>query len=238
MKNLMLWENLERFALDDSDAVFRFSARLARENGWSERHTQKVLMEYRRFLYLCAMAGHAVTPSDDVDQAWHLHLCYTHSYWRDLCNDVLGFPLHHGPTRGGDKERTKYADWYGKTLVRYLEEFGENPPEDVWPPMKVRFTKQNFRRVNTNTYFILGKRTVASAAGIAGGALLLAGCATQIAAIQVETVVILFIAVMVVAVIVKLVGRGGKGGSGGCGGFFGCSGDSGCGGGGCGGGGD
>ncbi|MEZ6192343.1 MAG: hypothetical protein R3C45_13785 [Phycisphaerales bacterium] len=48
--------------------------------------------EYRRFCYLAIAAGHTVTPSDEVDQAWHLHLLYTRDYWEDFCPNVLGTP--------------------------------------------------------------------------------------------------------------------------------------------------
>jgi len=98
--NTALWQKLESFPLDDPSSGLRFSDRLARENGWSAAHSSGVIAEYRKFLYLCATAGHPVTPSDAVDQAWHLHLCYTQSYWDDLCGDILRFPLHHGPTKG------------------------------------------------------------------------------------------------------------------------------------------
>ena len=77
------------------------------QSGWPARmvgpskYTDRVIEEYRKFLYLLASAGHPVTPSDQVDQAWHLHLTYTRSYWEDLCEKTIGKPLHHGPTKGG-----------------------------------------------------------------------------------------------------------------------------------------
>ncbi len=241
MKDAALWEKLEGLALDEEGVDFRFSGRLARENGWSAEHTGRVVAEYRKFLYLSAVAGHAVTPSDQVDQVWHLHLCYTRSYWQDLCRGVLGFPLHHGPTKGGKTESAKYADWYGKTLKRYNEEFGEAAPEDIWPMAGRRFAKRDFRRVDAASHFILRKRTVAGAVGIAGGALLLAGCATHfVAAVPLELLFMGFVVLSIVVLIAKATGGGGKGGGGGffgggCGGGS-CGGDSGCGGGGCGGG--
>ena len=76
----------------------------------------RVCEEYRRFLFLCCIADHVVTPSDDVDQAWHLHLTYTQSYWYDLCADVLGRPLHHTPTEGGEEQHAFYRECYSNTL--------------------------------------------------------------------------------------------------------------------------
>ncbi len=89
LKNNELWQRLEAFELNDSEADFCFSTRLAQENGWSEAFARRVIREYKRFLYLAKSAGHPVTPSDQVDQAWHLHLCYTRSYWNELCANVL-----------------------------------------------------------------------------------------------------------------------------------------------------
>jgi len=163
-----LWARLEAFSLDDADAAFRFTARLASENGWSRGHARRVAEEYKRFLYLCARAGHPCTPSDAVDQAWHLHLCYTRSYWEDLCGRVLGQPLHHGPTRGGTAERTKFRDAYAATLRSYRQHFGIEPPPDLWPPVGARFAAgTKFRRVDLSRHLVLPRAGVSAAAGIA-----------------------------------------------------------------------
>ena len=95
-----LWERLRAFEIDDVQSDLRFSDRLAKENDWSKSYTRRVIEEYKRFIYLCRAAGHPVTPSEEIDQAWHLHLCYTRSYWDEMCGEILGAPVHHGPTRG------------------------------------------------------------------------------------------------------------------------------------------
>ena len=100
-ERLQLWEKIRDFELDDPTASVTFTERLARENDWSLGFAVRVVQEYMRFIYLAATASHQVTPSDAVDQAWHLHLIYTRSYWDDLCRGVLGRPIHHGPTKGG-----------------------------------------------------------------------------------------------------------------------------------------
>ncbi len=151
-----LWARLQAFALDDPSSALSFSKRLARENGWSSSHTHRVVLEYRRFLYLCRVAGHACSPSDAVDQAWHLHLVYTRSYWDDLCGKVLGTPLHHGPTHGGRAEREKHDAMYVRTLDSYHRELGEDPPADIWPPSAVRFGHDlAFVRVNRRDYALV-----------------------------------------------------------------------------------
>ena len=101
---LTLSERLAAFELDDPAADLPFSARLARENTWSRDYARRVVREYLRFVQLAMEAGHPVTPSEEVDQAWHLHMVYTRSYWERLCGGVLKKPLHHDPTRGGKAE--------------------------------------------------------------------------------------------------------------------------------------
>jgi hypothetical protein len=111
-----LWCALRDFAFDAPDAELSFSLRLARDSSWPRSFARRVIEEYRRFLYLVQVAGHPCTPSEEVDQAWHLHLVYTRSYWDDLCDAVLGFPLHHGPTEGGAVEGARYHDQYARTF--------------------------------------------------------------------------------------------------------------------------
>ncbi|WP_435417347.1 hypothetical protein WAB17_10760 [Parerythrobacter aurantius] len=116
-----------------------FHRRLARENRWSEDFTRRVLREYKRFCYLAVATGHEVTPSDAVDQAWHLHLTYSRDYWERFCPQVLGTPLHHGPTAGGTAERDRYYRQYADTLKAYEDAFEQAPPGDIWPDARRRF---------------------------------------------------------------------------------------------------
>ncbi len=156
MKNSRLWQDLQRFDFD-CGAQFSFSKRLARDNGWDLEFAARVIEEYRRFLYLACEANHPITPSDEVDQAWHLHLTYSRSYWDELCAQVLKRPLHHGPTRGGKAEGEKFENWYAKTLESYRETFGE-PPREIWPPSEIRFGQAaHFRRVNTQKVWVLAR---------------------------------------------------------------------------------
>lgn len=153
----VLWSALRAFTFDESNAALPFSARLARDSGWSREYALRVIEEYRRFVYLAMKAGHPVTPSDAVDQAWHLHLCYTQSYWEDLCSGVLGRPLHHGPTKGGEAEGELYWSQYSATLRSYEAVFGP-PPDDIWPNGEVRFGHDlHYRRVNTDDHWLLTK---------------------------------------------------------------------------------
>ena len=153
-----LYRRIQNFSVDKPGSGFPFSQRLVRENGWTDEYTQRVIDEYKKFAFLAVAAGHSVAPSDQVDQVWHLHLVYTHSYWDEFCRTVLQQPLHHAPTQGGQDEQTKFHDLYNKTLASYEAFFGYPPPEDIWPSADVRFARDiHFVRVNTRRSWILPK---------------------------------------------------------------------------------
>ncbi len=176
-----LLDRILSFPIDEGTPALSFERRLARENGWTPGFAARVVREYKRFVYLAMTAGHQVTPSDQVDQAWHLHLTYTRSYWERLCGEVLGRPLHHGPTRGGPAEAVRFDRQYEQTLDAYRAAFGEAPPADVWPPSAVRFGDDlHFARVNTARNWVVPKaavkRGVALAAVALGAAFFATGC--------------------------------------------------------------
>ncbi|MEG3438688.1 TIGR04222 domain-containing membrane protein [Pannus brasiliensis CCIBt3594] len=153
-----LYERIQSFSPDRPGDRFPFSKRLAKENGWSPEYTERAIGEYKKFTFLAMVAGHIVSPSEQVDRVWHLHLTYTRSYWEEFCRDVLQQPLHHEPTRGGESERVKFHDLYDRTLESYERFFGEVPPPDIWPPAKIRFGKDlHFVWINTRENWILPK---------------------------------------------------------------------------------
>jgi uncharacterized protein (TIGR04222 family) len=135
-----LWERLVQWSPDPEGERGAFTRKLAREQGWSLRRAERVLGEYRRFLFLAVNAGHGVCPSEAVDRAWHQHLLDTRPYWEEFCPQVLGMPLHHSPSRGSLAERQWLADGYARTLASYRRCFGGAPPADLWPPPARRFS--------------------------------------------------------------------------------------------------
>jgi hypothetical protein len=156
-----LYDRIQAFSLDKPDVRLSFSQRLANDNGWSLQFAQQAIEEYKKFAFLAVVAGHPVTPSDQVDQVWHLHLTYTRSYWEDFCSQVLQTPLHHEPTLGGEAEHQKFDDWYNKTLESYERFFGIKPPLEIWPTPQERFGRDlHFVRVNTQRHWVLAKLQV------------------------------------------------------------------------------
>jgi hypothetical protein len=128
-----LYLRLQSYCFDAPGGAVTFAAKLACEQGWSAAKSERVLAEYRRFLFLALEAGHAVSPPRTVDLAWHQHLLDTRSYWQEFCPGVLGRPLHHTPSRGGEEERQRLGECYRRTLRSYRAFFGEAPPADLWP---------------------------------------------------------------------------------------------------------
>lgn len=152
-----IWEKVNNFEIDDASAAMTFTDRLARDNGWSLVFALRAVEEYKKFIFLNCITTHPLTPSDQVDQVWHLHLLYTHSYWDDLCQNTIGKKIHHGPTKGGNNEQDKFTNWYEKTLELYRNTFHADPPSDLWPPSEIRFSDIVFERINKKTNWIIPK---------------------------------------------------------------------------------
>lgn len=158
-----VWKALSHYIVGPEDAALPFVLRLARENGWRPAQAERVFEEYRRFCFLAVTSGHGVTPSDAVDQAWHLHLTYTRDYWERFCPQVLGRALHHGPTAGGRGEQHRFFLQYAETLRSYARVFGP-PPADLWPDARRRLTQDHkARRVHPRDAFIVPRSHAAIA---------------------------------------------------------------------------
>ncbi|MFN3730348.1 MAG: glycine-rich domain-containing protein [Fimbriimonadaceae bacterium] len=130
-----LLDSLTAYDLDGGPTQLPFAERLAKEKRWTLPYAKRVIDEYRRFIFLAAVAKHPVTPSVAVDEAWHQHLTYTVSY-RRMCETVIGHFIDHHPSRGGQAEDQKHHDQYLLTLQAYRDWFGMEAPADIWPRPK------------------------------------------------------------------------------------------------------
>lgn len=84
-----LYAEICEFKLDDPTAPYPMSAKLAWEYHWSEIYTLRAMYEYKKYIFLAAIAEGMVSPSSAVDGVWHYHLLYTHSYWEELCGKIF-----------------------------------------------------------------------------------------------------------------------------------------------------
>jgi hypothetical protein len=166
---LALWDKIKTFSLDKPNTKLTFSKRLARENNFTEKFSELVIEEYKKFIFLCCVSKQQITPSHFVDLAWHLHLTYTHSYWIDLCKNTLNKEIHHTPTQGGKSENQKFEHFHKETLDIYEYYFNQIPTEAIWQNTKERFEnkiinidvsknwivkKPTFQFLKTNSHFL------------------------------------------------------------------------------------
>ncbi|MEM9319715.1 MAG: hypothetical protein AAGA70_12025 [Pseudomonadota bacterium] len=131
MRDPELWARLQTHAFDEAVDT-PFSAKLAEIEGWTDDYTDRLIEEYRRFLYLTQLGADQITPSVPIDRAWHLHLTYSENYWDKLCAETIGARLHHRPCNS-EADLPRYKAQYFKTLALYEAEFGGPPPADIWP---------------------------------------------------------------------------------------------------------
>lgn len=183
LSNSKLWQRVHDFQIDRPDAEFPFSARLARENGWSRRKALAAIAEYKKFIYLICVSPSPMTPSEAVDQVWHLHLTYTRSYWTAFCGDVLGRQIHHDPTMGGERQALRFREQYAQTCALYEAQFGCAPPAEFWPSVFERFaTTPRLQWTDRRRYWLVpkpaGLGSILWSAAVAP-LLLLASCADR-----------------------------------------------------------
>lgn len=153
---LALWARIEAHPFERPSIALDFTRRLARQLGWSLDMARTAVGEYRRFCFLAMVSrGHPMTPSEEVDEVWHLHLTFTRDYWERWCGNALRRPLHHDPTEGGPAENARYRAQYAETLALYERYFGP-PPEAFWPGTAQRFAgAPRYRQVDGARMFVL-----------------------------------------------------------------------------------
>ena len=117
-----LYNTIWNYTFGHKNAQIQFHNKLASDNGWCELFAKRVEEEYRKFLFLSVVADHMISPSDEVDQAWHLHQLYSENY-EQFCQQVLKRKLYHQPTQGGSAEDAKFDDLYSKTKTTYAQYF-------------------------------------------------------------------------------------------------------------------
>ena len=156
--NPSLWERIETFSIDDPTAGIKFSDKLAFQAHWTPAFTAKAIGEYKKFIYLCCVSSAGASPSNTVDEVWHLHLTYTHNYWKEFCGKTLQREVHHNPSKGGEAEKNKHQNWYAETLVLYTEVFGNEPPTDIWPPASENTVEARSYEMPEANYAMIYKR--------------------------------------------------------------------------------
>jgi hypothetical protein len=151
-----LWESIKAFRFDKPNVTLTFAKRLARENNFSESFANEIIEEYKKFIFLCCVSKHQVTPSHYVDLVWHLHLTYTKSYWIELCKNTIHREIHHNPTEGGRTESNKFRNCYNDTIELYKAKFKKNPPLHIWQNDVERFKNRTIQ-IDANKNWVVPK---------------------------------------------------------------------------------
>ncbi|MEQ1821453.1 MAG: hypothetical protein ABL949_02990 [Fimbriimonadaceae bacterium] len=219
IQNRELHDQIMAFDIDGGPSQYTFARKLAKQQRWTLEYTERVIGEYKRFLYLGAVEG-PVSPSPQVDEAWHLHLTYTVSYWEHLCGEVLGKPFHHHPSRGRN-ESVKYSKLSETTIEKYRRVFSEKPPEDIWSTPPARAEVWTVPKPKAKRFLAF--------AGLSF-AIIVAGCTSsnsEASLLPFFVVGLLFFAIVVTIIVAiaqagKRERNGGQGGTGGGTGFYGC----------------
>jgi len=73
-----------------------FIPRLARKLSISEAEAIRRFVETKKFLAVCSVLD-GCSPSDEIDEVWHLFILHTQAYQR-FCLKFLGRFIHHNPT--------------------------------------------------------------------------------------------------------------------------------------------
>jgi hypothetical protein len=99
--------------------------------GWTNEHTDRIEVAYRRFLTLLAKYPDLqIAPTRDIDAFWHAHILDTRKYAAD-CERIFGGFVHHYPYLGlrGDQDK---ADQAANALYAlFVTEFGEEAPNNA-----------------------------------------------------------------------------------------------------------
>jgi uncharacterized protein (TIGR04222 family) len=159
-----LWKRLSAHPFERPEQHLDLVRRLAREQGWSLDEARSAVEEYRRFCFLACISEQPLTPSEAVDQVWHLHLTHSRDYWERFCGQVLQRSLHHDPTVGGAVSGRRYVEQYGETLLRYEQHFGVAPAR-WWPAAHERFARpERWRWIDRERYWLLPRPRVSGLA--------------------------------------------------------------------------
>lgn len=149
-----VWQNIAAYEIDDAAADMPFSTHVAVDNAWTQEQADKAILEYKKFIYLSAISPIELTPSDEVDQVWRMHLIFTRDYWGPFSRTVRK-EIHHGPARGGIEENAPFISSYSDTRALYQREFGVAPPTEVWPDDGMRDSATRFFiRINPRSYLV------------------------------------------------------------------------------------
>lgn len=99
--------------------------KLRLEKKWSPDKAREAVRKYKNFLILkYKYPKKKISPTRDVDEAWHAHILHTYRYMQD-CGEIFGAYLHHQPASTAKRDLEMCATSYLATAELYYKEFKE-----------------------------------------------------------------------------------------------------------------
>ena len=124
-----LWLKLNLMNAEGVAAFAPMLRAMQTQMGQNAEMAQRVIEEYRKFLFLAMRAGHQVIPPGIVNDVWTAHIESVHNYWESLAQIISERPM----TEGSDARAfASMADAWKATLESYEKIFGAKPPMDIW----------------------------------------------------------------------------------------------------------
>jgi hypothetical protein len=124
-----LWLKLNLMNAEGLTAFAPLAAAMQRQLGYSSEAAEKIIEEYRRFLFLAMRAGHQVIPPGIVNDVWLMHIERVQDYWETLGGMISERPVAKGL---GAADVASMTDAWKATLASYERIFGTKPPMDIW----------------------------------------------------------------------------------------------------------
>jgi hypothetical protein len=124
-----LWLKLNMRNAQGLQAFAPLMQMMEKQMGANAEMAQRVVEEYRKFLFLAMRAGHQVIPPGIINDAWMTHMQSTHDYWENLGKMIAERPMAGGMDA---KAMGSVGDAWAATLKSYEAIFGTKPPMDIW----------------------------------------------------------------------------------------------------------
>lgn len=124
-----LWLKLNMMNAEGMQAFAPTMKMIEQQMGTSAEMGQRVVEEYRKFLFLAMRAGHQVIPPGVINDVWMTYMQNAQNYWENL-----GKMITERPLAGGMDAKTmgEAGDAWAATLKSYEAIFGTKPPADIW----------------------------------------------------------------------------------------------------------
>ncbi len=133
------WQRVLAYQLGNPEAEPRFSFlhKVMRETGWSQRNSEQVILEFRKFLFIRIVtdANVPIVPCLMVDEVWHIAILYNFNY-EAMSMDLLGRMFYHRPV-AKLRDTEAVPELFAATLELYRKYFGE--PPSLWRVKKHHF---------------------------------------------------------------------------------------------------